>query len=226
MPDRALLAKIEKPPSVDDTAYLQIKQAILDCVLVPGAPLVETRLAEELGVSRTPIRRAIARLEQEGFVAADPSKGYNVANISQEDLAEMYELRGILECHLVRETAKRFSQEELAEMEAALRAADQALEQGDYPSFLATNRTFHHAFDRKYGNRRVSDVLANLDEHVYRAIMCGFRAQEGGVVSGLGYGDHKLVLEAIKGGDAESAVSLMEDHLRRGPLFLPDSSAE
>jgi DNA-binding GntR family transcriptional regulator len=225
VPDRALLAKIEKPPSVDDTAYLQIKQAILDCVLAPGESLVETRLAEELGVSRTPIRRAIARLEQEGFVVADPSKGYNVAGISQDDLAEMYELRAILECHLVRKTAERFSQEELAEIEAALQDADQALGREDYPSFLATNRKFHHAFDRKYGNQRISDVLANLDEHVYRAIMCGFRAQEGGVVSGLGYADHKLILEAIQRGDADSAVSLMGDHLRRGPLFLPESSA-
>lgn len=226
MHSRALLSKIEKPQSVDDRAYLRIKKAILDCVLPPGTPLVETRLAEELGVSRTPIRRAIARLEQEGFVTAEASKGYNVAEISLQDLGEIYKLREILECHLVRETADQFTREELEEMEAALRAADDALEEGDYPSFLVTNRAFHHAFDREYGNQRISNVLANLDEHVYRAIMCGFRAQENGELTGLGYADHRLILEAIRRDDVESAVSLMEEHLRRGPQLLPGSQAE
>jgi len=224
MPERALLAKIEKPPSVDDTAYVQIKQAILDCVLAPGQPLVETRLAEELGVSRTPIRRAIARLEQEGLVGADPSKGYKVTKISVPDQEEIYQLREILEGHLIRETAEQFTEEELDDMESALRAADQALEEEDYPAFLATNRLFHHAFDRKFGNQHISDVLANLDDHVYRAIMWGFHARQGELVTGLGYRDHELILKAIREGDVESAVSRMEAHLRHGPRFVSDNS--
>ena len=211
----AKLSKIEKPPSLDEKVYLQIKKAILDCTLSPGAPLVETRLAEELGVSRTPIRRAIARLEQEGFVTADPSKGYNVAEISLQELREIYQLREILECHLVRETAKQFTPEELEEMESALRAADQALEKGDYPGFLATNRAFHHTFDRKYGNQRISDVLANLDEHIYRNLMSEFRAQDSKLLTLSSYDEHKLILEAIREGDVESAVSVMRDHLRK-----------
>jgi len=226
MPEIALLEKIEKPPSVDDAAYLQIKQAILDCVLAPGTPLVETRLAEELGVSRTPVRRAIARLEQEGFVSADASKGYNVARIRFRDLEEMYQLREILECHLIRETADRFTESELAEMENTLQAAEQNLERDDYPAFLATNRAFHHAFDRKYGNQHISEVLDRLDEHVYRAIMCGFRGRTGEAKMQLGYGDHRVILRAIREGDVESAVSVMRDHLRYGPHFALEPSTE
>jgi DNA-binding GntR family transcriptional regulator len=213
----ASLSKIEKPQSLDDRAYLRIKKAILDCTLPPGAPLIETRLAEDLGVSRTPIRKAIARLEQEGFVTAAPSKGYHVAEISLQDIREIYQLREILECHLVRETARQFTQEELDEIESALRAANQALEDGDYPGFLAANRPFHHAFDRKYGNQRISDVLANLDEHVYRNLMSEFRVQESEALTlSSSYGDHRLILETIREGNVESAVSLMRDHLRRG----------
>ncbi len=224
MPARALLEKIEKPPSVDDTAYLQIKQAIIDCVLAPGESLVETRLAEELGVSRTPIRRAIARLEQEGFVTADVSKGYNVAEISLRDLEEMYQLREILECHLIRETAERFTRDELDALEIELKAADQAMERDDYPAFLAANRGFHHAFDRKFGNQRISEVLANLDEHVYRAIMWGLRGRGSRTGIQLGYGDHSLILEALREGDVESAVSVMREHLRYGPHFAAKPS--
>lgn len=226
MPARALLEKIEKPPSVDDTAYLQIKQAIVNCVLAPGQPLVETRLAEELGVSRTPVRRAIARLEQEGFVSTDAAKGYKVAEILLRDLEELYQLREILESHLIRETALQFTEDELAGVESALLAADQAMEQDDYPAFLAANRAFHHSFDRKYGNQLISEVLDRLDEHVYRAIMWGFRGRGGGVSALLGYGDHRLILKAIQEGDVESAVSVMKDHLRHGPHFAVEPSVD
>jgi DNA-binding GntR family transcriptional regulator len=226
MPETVLLEKIEKPPSVDDTVYSQMKQAILDCVLAPGAPLVETRLAEELGVSRTPVRRAIARLEQEGFVSADAAKGYKVAEISRRALEEMYQLREILECHLIRETALQFTEDELGAIEGALHSADQALERDDYPAFLAANRGFHHAFDRKYGNQHISDVLSRLDEHVYRAIMWGFRGRGGGGTGQLGYRDHSLILEAIRKGDIESAVSIMRSHLRYGPRFAAEPSVE
>jgi DNA-binding GntR family transcriptional regulator len=222
---KVLLPRIRKPRSVDETTYAEIKKAVLDCVLAPGTPLVETRLAEELGVSRTPIRRAIARLEQEGFAIADPSKGYRVAEISGRELEEMYRLREILECHLVRETAKQFTPQELDEIESALAAADEALGEEDYPAFLAANRMFHHSFDRKYGNQRISDVLANLDEHVYRAIMWGFRGREDRGSSQLGYGDHRLILKAIREGDVEAAVSVMREHLRYGPHFAVESSA-
>lgn len=215
MPSRPSLSKIKKPQSLDEKVYLQIKKAILDCRLPPGAPLIETHLAKELGVSRTPIRKAIARLEQEGFVTAAPSKGYHVAEISLQEIRETYQLREILECHLVRETAKLFTQEELEEMESALRAADQALEKGDYPGFLATNRAFHHAFDRKYGNQRISDVLANLDEHIYRNLMSEFRAQDSRTLNSSSYHEHKLILEAIREGNVESAVAIMRDHLRK-----------
>jgi len=215
MHPRSLLPKVEKSQSLEEKVYLQIKKAILDCVLPPGSPLIETRLAEELGVSRTPIRKAIARLEQEGFVTAASSKGYHVAEISLQDIREIYQLREILECHLVRETAKQFNQEELEELESALRAADQALEKGDYPGFLATNRAFHHAFDRKYGNQHISDMLANLDEHIYRNLMSEFQVQESKVLTASSYGEHKLILEAIREGDVESAVSSIRDHLGR-----------
>ncbi len=224
VPETTLLSKIRKPKSVDDTAYTEIKKAVLDCVLAPGTPLVETRLAEELGVSRTPIRKAITRLEQEGFATADPSKGYRVSEILRRDLEEMYQLREILECHLVRETATQFTQEELDEIESALTAADRALEEEDYPAFLAANRTFHHSFDRKYGNQRIADVLANLDEHVYRAIMWGFRGRANSDRMQLGYGDHRLIVKAIREGDVEAAVSIMKEHLRYGPHFAVESS--
>ena len=183
-------------------------------------------MAEELGVSRTPIRKALARLEQEGFVTVASSKGYHVAEISLQEVREIYQLRAILECHLVCETAKQFTQEELEEMESTLRTADETLEKKDYLGFLAANRSFHRAFDRKYGNQRISTLLDSLDEHIWRSLTSELRAQETRKLASSTSGEHRLILEAIRGGDVESAVSLMKAHLREGFLFFSKASTE
>jgi DNA-binding GntR family transcriptional regulator len=215
MQESASVSKVERSLSLEEKVYLKLKEAILDCVLPSGAPLIETQQAEKLGVSRTPIRKALARLEDEGFVTAAPTKGYEVTTASLQDIEEIYQLREILECHIVRETAKQFSPEELDEMEAALVTADKALENEDYGGFLESNRTFHHALDRKYGNKRISDLLDNLDEHVYRHLMAEFKAQGTTLLSAAAIRDHKIILDAIRDGDAESAASLMREHLRK-----------
>ena len=81
------LNRLEKPQSLDEQAYEQIKEAIINCVFNPGDFLAEVRLAEELGISKTPIRKAMARLHQEGFLDNVPYRGYFVADISIEDIA-------------------------------------------------------------------------------------------------------------------------------------------
>jgi len=203
--------QIERPQTLDERAYLQIKKAILSGMLVPGEPIVETQLAEELGVSRTPVRKAIWRLEQEGFITSAPFKGYYVSKIDSQDIKEIYQLREILECHLVGETARQFTREDLAEIECAVLAADEALEEGDYSAFLESNRRFHHAFDRKYGNERISDVLRNLDERMRWILSTEVQDQRDVVEAS--FQEHKLIFEAIREGDVESAVSLMRQHL-------------
>ncbi len=215
MSAEATLSKIEKPQSLDEVVYRQIKDAILNVTLTPGMLLVETRLADELGVSRTPVRKALARLEQEGFVSAAPSKGYQVADILLKDIQQIYDLREILECHLVRETARNFTEEELSELDAALDAADDAFQKGDYAGFLSTNRLFHHAFDLKYGNQRISELLNVLDEHIYRNLMAVFRASDAGSFEAARFEEHRMVLDAIRAADIESAVSIMRNHMRR-----------
>jgi DNA-binding GntR family transcriptional regulator len=211
--DRSL-SRIERPKSLEEQAYFDIKQAILRGQFLPGEFLAEMQVAQELGISKTPIRKAMARLQQEGFLVNIPYKGYNVAEISAADTKEIYELRRILECHLVRETALQFTEAELDEMEASFQAAEDAMERRDYILYLACNREFHHAFPRKYGNQRILKVLTNLDEHVQRILLHKMQ-QEGSY--DLSSRDHRLILAAIRTGDIEAAESLMRDHLAGFP---------
>jgi DNA-binding GntR family transcriptional regulator len=206
------LEKLEKPVSLDEKAYRNIKDAILKCMLAPGEFLAEVRLAEDLGVSKTPIRQAMARLQQEGFLETVPYKGHFVARVSVEDISEIYGLRQLLEGHLVRETARRFTREELAEIEADIDAAQQALENDDVEQYVLLNREFHHCFDRKYGHSRISDVLTNLDEHVQRIIFYAIKNDYYDLLTRQ-CDDHRLIFKAVSEGAVETAVTRMQNHL-------------
>jgi DNA-binding GntR family transcriptional regulator len=205
--------KVEKPQSLEEKVYFHLKRLILSGVLPPGVITTETDLAEKLGVSRTPVRKTLARLEQEGFITNIQPKGYQVVEISSKDVRDIYELREILECHMVRETAKQLMPEDLAEMESALQAADQCLENGDYPGYVEYSRAFHHVLDRKHGNKWISGVLANLDEHVHRFWVSHLKS--GRAAALLSHSNpHRLILEAIQEGDIESAVARTREHMR------------
>lgn len=206
------MEKIEKPLSLDERAYLNIKDAILKCVLPPGEFLAEVRLAQDLGVSKTPIRQAMARLQQEGFLETVPYKGHFVARISAVDITEIYGLRQILEGHLVRETARLFGPGELAAMEENIDAARQALADDNVEQYVLLNREFHHTFDRKYGHSRISDVLTNLDEHVQRIIFYAIQQDFYDLLTQQRE-DHRLIFKAIREGEVETAVLRMENHL-------------
>lgn len=207
--------KIDKGQSFGERVYLQIKQAILDGKLLPGAFIAETQLADSLGISRTPVRNAIPRLEHEGFIISVPTKGYQVAEISFHDIEEIYQLKEILECHMIRETADKFTPAEIDELEALLQVANLVLEKEDYAGFLKASRDFHHELESKFGNQRISNLLASLDEHVSRFIIAQLRTQSIQLSNSPALQDHRLILEAIRKRNVEKAVSLTRDHLRR-----------
>lgn len=194
-------------------AYGHIKQAIITGAFEPGMFLAEVQLAQELGISKTPVREAMRRLQQERFLVNIPFEGYYVAEVSVDDILEMYQLRQLLECFLVRETTNQFSEDELDNLQAILDAADVALAAGNPDRFVELNRDFHHAFDLKYGNQRISDVLTNLDEHVQRILLYEFRDQPQYFLAS--HSEHYLILGAIRERDKEAAEQLVEQHLSR-----------
>jgi len=207
------IGKLEKPQSLDEQAYQSIKDAILKCVFRPGEFLPEVRLAEELGISKTPVRNAMARLNQEGFVDTVPYKGHFVSEISGNNVTEIYELRQVLECYVIRQTTHQFTQVELDAMENNVKLADIALGSGDLDRYVMLNRGFHHTFDQKYGSQSITDVLSNLDEHVQRIIFFTLQNDDYQDILDMQRGDHLRIFKAIQSGDAETAVSMMENHL-------------
>jgi DNA-binding GntR family transcriptional regulator len=188
--------------------------------------ITETQLADNLGISRTPVRNAIPRLEQEGFIVSVPPKGYQVTEISAQEIHDIYQLKEILECYIIREIADKFTPAEIDDLEALLQAANLALEKEDYAGFLKASRDFHHGLERKFGNQRIADLLASLDEHIARLLIAQLRSHRIQLSNAPSLQDHRLILKAIRKRDVEKAVSLTREHLKRHrDLIKPQDGA-
>jgi DNA-binding GntR family transcriptional regulator len=211
--DRSIVAlsRIERGKPLDELAYAHLKHAILTGRLAAGQPVVEAHLVKQLGVSRTPIRKALTQLEQEGFVTSVPGGGCRVAKPTRQDIKEIYQIRAILEAYVARKTVDQMGSKELAEMESAVDSAQQALLQGDNEGFVRANRTFHAVFDRKYGNRRITALLDELEEEVRWILTTVYTASSDKLVAS--YRDHERILDAVRARDVEAAVGIIEKHL-------------
>ena len=145
-----------------------LRQAIKDGVLQPGQRLMEIKLADELGVSRTPIREAIRKLEQEGFVVMVPRRGTYVADISLKDIAQVFEIRGALEELAAGLAAERITNDELECLERILVEINEYMEHDDFAKIVDADVRFHDVLYQASRNQRLVDILHNLREQMLR----------------------------------------------------------
>ena len=195
-----------------DQAYQVIKEAIISLELEPGERLKESTLAEELGISKTPIREALTRLQHEGLVETIRFKGAFVAQIDDHDVEEIFVFRELLEGAAVKRAAIAFSSEDLQKGEALLEEMRAAYKGGDMGSYAKVSRDFHVLFIKKFGNQRMISVLKTFDDQLERVRLTAIRIP-GNIP--LFIEDYAKILEALKAqnpGEAESALLV---HLKR-----------
>lgn len=210
MPETNALQRIDTALSLKDRAYEVIKDAILTLRLEPGAPLVESDLATTLGISKTPVRDALQALEREGFVARVPFKGTYVTEVTVKDIAEVFQLRAVLEGLAARLAAQALTSEELDQLAQDLDAAEVALEQGDLILCSEKGRNLHRAIIDRASNQRLGVIIHNLDDHVQR-----FRVmsdQIGGRLD-ISCQEHRRILHALHERDSDAAEEAIRDHL-------------
>jgi DNA-binding GntR family transcriptional regulator len=212
---------LASPPlrtTASDRAYQEIRALILTGDVAAGAALTEEALADIVGVSRTPVREALRRLEAEHYITRSGSQRLFVANWSQDDLAEMFTLRAMLEAHAAARAASRIGTAALAEL-AAINAritaavSHDALEAGpDIASFLTENRRFHEIVIDEAGSPRLATILATLVEQpVVRRTASRYSAQE----LARSAHEHAQLIQALTARDADWARSVMTAHIRR-----------
>jgi DNA-binding GntR family transcriptional regulator len=187
--------------------YEQIKEAILDGTLEPGNPLVESQIAEWCGVSRTPVREALTRLEQDGLVQRG-DRGLVVRDRSPEEILDIYETRIVLEVTAARTAAERHTSFDRVRLEKLLRAAEKA--SPDNPGEMARrNREFHQGIWKASHNESLVDLLTRLNLHLGRYPATTL-AYPGRWEKGLK--EHQCLVDAILSGDADRAVEVAREH--------------
>ncbi len=193
-----------------DIVFDAIKEAILTGRLKPGERLMEVQLAEEMGVSRTPVREAIRKLELEGLVVMVPRKGAYVSGLTLKDAAEVFEIRSSLEGLAAALAAERITDDEIKTLDEILNDIAKAREEGDAETIVKKDMEFHQNLFKASRNKRLAQIIYNLKEQIDR-----FRIQSlsnPDRVKKL-LSEHKAILDAIKKGDAESAERLAKAHI-------------
>jgi DNA-binding GntR family transcriptional regulator len=206
------LERVGTSLSLKDKAYAAIKEAILSVRFEPGMLLVETDLAQQLGISKTPIRDALQELEREGFVTRILFKGTQVTDVCVKDIVEVFQLRAVLEGLAARLAAPLFTDRELDEIGENLTAAEAALAGGDLDLCSEHGRRLHFAIIDKSeaDNPRLAPIIRNLDDHVRR-----FRILSDRISGRLDKSvvEHRRLLDALYQRDPLAAEQAMRDHL-------------
>lgn len=194
-----------------------LRQAIQDGVLKPGERLMEIPLAEELGVSRTPIREAIRKLELEGFVVMIPRRGTYVANISLKDIAQVFEIRSALEELAAGLAAERITAEEIEELERMLVEIGDLIELKDMDRIVDADIKFHEVLYKASRNERLAEIVHNLREQIIR-----FRSTSMNQPGRLAktWEEHRQLVEAIGAHNAVQARKLARVHMEHSEQTL------
>lgn len=197
-----------------ERAYAQIKAAILEGRLAPGNQVREEEVAALCGVSRTPVRDALRRLEAEMFVERSETQRSYVSIWTPEDVAELFTLRALLESHAAERAAANITPEILAGLRRTLAgiAAAIAPDAPDVEAFVRHNHAFHRLIIQAAGSERLAAMIARLIVMpvVHRTVLGYSRAELGRSLA-----EHEEIVAALENRDAQWAGALMTAHIRR-----------
>lgn len=203
-----------------DVVFNTLRQAILRGELKPGERLMEIQLANKLGVSRTPIREAIRKLELEGLVLMVPRKGAEVAEITEKSLRDVLEVRGALEDLAVDLACDRITPEKIEELKVAAKDFEETLQTGDVTRYAEADVKFHDIIYHATENQRLVQLLYNLREQMYRYRVEYLKRQE---VHQTLLKEHQYIIECIENHDKRKAKEAIRTHIENQAEKVSDT---
>ncbi len=204
---------VEKNLPLRDIVFRRIRRAILRGELAPGQRLMEMKLADKMGVSRTPVREAIQMLEKDGLVVTVPHRGAVVADIRDKDLREVLEVREALEVLAVRLACRRMSEEGFERLEAAEQAFEKAIGRAevDLIEMAEADEGFHHVIYEGAQNDKLLLLAHNMREQMYRFRIEHLKTPESREQLAS---DHRHIAENLRKRDPDGAAERIVAHLR------------
>lgn len=193
-----------------DVVFNTLRQAILTGELKPGERLMEIHLANKLGVSRTPIREAIRKLELEGLVTMIPRRGAEVAQITEKSMSDVLEVRRAVDALCVELACERISEEELEALKAACDNFEEAVKSGDVKKIAQADVALHDIIVRATGNQRLVQLVNTLSEQMYRYRFEYIKdvSQHDSLVE-----EHRIIYESILKKDKQTASEAAKLHI-------------
>lgn len=218
--------KLDGYKPLRDVVFETMRDAIITQVLKPGERLMEIQLADEMGVSRTPVREAIRKLELEGLVVMVPRKGAYVAGVSMKDIHEVYEVRSALEMLAVTLAAERITEDELDALERqVLRESEEEDRQdgSDLDNIIYIDSSFHDIIYQAAHNQRLVQFVNILQEQLQR-FRAASLARPGRSKTALE--EHKQIVEALSERNGELAAKLAREHIENAENAMIASMEE
>ena len=202
-----------------EIVYEELKRQILVGEIAPGTRMMEVELAEDMGVSRTPVREAIRKLEKEGLVTIEPRRGAYASDISIKDMVDVLEVRQMLEGMAASMAAQKVTEEEKLDFVEANSAYKNAVKKENIEEIIRYDELFHQLIVSYSGNKTLNQLLSQVQELALRfryIYYDDFSRYENMPV------EHEEIEEAIISGDTQKAKVVAEEHVERLKKFVID----
>lgn len=210
---------ISRVKSLKERAYDKLKELIVTGALEPGEMQNEKRLAEALGVSRTPVREALLELSQEGMVAFVQGKGVVICKLTPQQIREVFEIRRVIEGYIVKKIATRLTDTDIKEIDKNIRNQEKMLLKADRLAFIEYDKQFHLYLAAKIGNQRIESILNNLRDQIH---LMGIRAVENDSRMKQVIEEHRAIFSGLKEQNSQKALKAMIHHLENTKKIITD----
>lgn len=220
---KELKLKMDNCLPLRDVVYQTLREAILKEDLKPGERLMEVELANQLGVSRTPVREALRMLQLDGLVIMEPRKGAHVASITSKEMQDVLEVRTSLEVLAAQLACERMKEEELAELRFALEKFENALAGKDPVVIAEADMDFHDVIVKSTNNEKLLQILNNLRQQMYRYRLEYLKdfSNHARLLE-----EHRMLVDAIERRDKEEAGEISAEHIYNQEVSILRSIAE
>lgn len=205
-----LKLQIDPPLSIREKVYSHIKQAILGSQIPKDAVLVESRLAEQIGISRTPVREALHFLEKEGLLELIPRAGYRVRRIDLDEVEEIVQIRKVVESLAASWAITHIKTEEIEALRENLRQSEAKIQQGDLSVFPELDAQFHEILARASRSKRLIDLIQNLRSDMLRYRIKSLHRTD---TAALALDGHRRIFECLVAKDGPGLDDAIRNHL-------------
>lgn len=202
---------LEEYPSKSKRVYEILLENIIKGRLLPGEKLVERDLAKKLGVSKTPVREALSKLEREGLIEGASYHSFSVAQISHKDIIEIYDIREIIDGLAARAATGKIKEKQVKQLHSIIRSFESYLKKNDLESYSSLDIKFHNLLGLISENRRLCEIMQRLRNQT-RVLMTTSVTLPGRAEASLA--EHRKIVDAVASQDTDFAEKFAREHIR------------